>query len=202
MTLETDRIETQMGDVDLVEQEPIPFGVLEIYTSPHKGKPMEQHDSIFAFAHKGLQGDRYNMDIISTEIAHYVNHRIDNAQRNVTIISRKGVSNANDELEKNGGVRIKLSETRRNLVVEIDPEVLNALAETQGEFSIGGVRMKAVELAKPCVIPPTFLGRPEDGPAFVKAYLQSGGIRAEILNDGEISKGDLMVLPQLATSQP
>lgn len=78
--------------------------------------------------------------------------------------------------------------TRRNLVIQMDPDALNALVGQR--FTVGSVLMEGIELCTPCVRPPTYLGRPKDSSTFVKGYLQTGGLRARIVNGCTLRRGD------------
>jgi len=56
------------------------------------------------------------------------------------------------------------------------------------EFRIGAVRLRGSEPARPCRIPSAVAGKP----GFAEAYRDRGGVRAEILSDGNISISDLV----------
>jgi hypothetical protein len=72
-------------------------------------------------------------------------------------------------------------EHRRNVVTRgID---LNALVGH--EFMIGGVRCRGMRLCEPCTVVQRYAGRP-----VLRALVHRGGLRADILDDGEIRVGD------------
>jgi MOSC domain-containing protein YiiM len=76
--------------------------------------------------------------------------------------------------------------TRRNLITR--GIRLNELVNT--EFTIGNVRLRGVELCEPCVV----LGRALSSeslsaPAVVKHWVGRGGLRVDVLSDGEIARG-------------
>jgi len=58
------------------------------------------------------------------------------------------------------------------------------------EFAIGGVRVRGVELCEPCVV----LGRALSSetlatPAVVRRWVGRGGLRVDVLSDGQILRG-------------
>jgi MOSC domain-containing protein YiiM len=54
------------------------------------------------------------------------------------------------------------------------------------EFTIGEVRCRGVELCEPCLALQEITGEP----GLIKALVHRGGLRADILTDGEIAVGD------------
>ncbi len=82
-----------------------------------------------------------------------------------------------------------LSLTRRNLVTR--GSRLNGLVNM--EFTIGTVRLRGVELCEPCMLLGKNLSSESLAPATViKRWVGRGGLRADILTDGEIVRGDLI----------
>ncbi len=72
-------------------------------------------------------------------------------------------------------------EHRRNLVIRgID---LNRLVGHQ--FTIGEVRCRGARLCEPCTVVQRYAGRP-----ILRALVHRGGLRADILSDGEVTVGD------------
>jgi len=131
---------------------------------------MESRDLVRALAGKGLEGDRY-----AIEAGKYSGTRIVDAQRAVTLIEREAIEGAN------GDVALDESETRRNIVTE--GIRLNPLVGQ--EFTVGGVRMRGFDLSHPCGY---LEGLTRAGVR--KALIDGGGLRAEILDDGDIKLGD------------
>jgi MOSC domain-containing protein YiiM len=80
------------------------------------------------------------------------------------------------------GIDVHEGETRRNLVTE--GVALNHLVGH--EFRIGAVRMRGLRLAEPCAYLEQLTGH--DGVR--AAFVHRGGLRAEILDDGELRVGD------------
>ena len=127
-----------------------------------------------ALAGRGLEGDRY-----SVGAGKYSGFRIDDSQRAITLIEREAVAGAHSEY----GVEIGEAETRRNLVVEGVP--VNHLVGR--EFRVGGVRLRGFDLSEPC----TYLeGLTRTGVR--RSLVHRGGLRAEILDDGELRVGDVV----------
>jgi len=149
--------------------------VISIFTCPDKGNPMERQESVFATAGAGLEGDRYARkrgaySLVRTEVP-----------RHVTLISDEAFAEANDWLRDKGMTTFDRAETRRNIYTYgVD---LNALVGR--EFLVGEVRMRGVELADPCHRPSALSGKK----GFKEAFAGRGGLRAEILSDGDIEVG-------------
>lgn len=75
-------------------------------------------------------------------------------------------------------------EHRRNVVV--DGIGLNELVGH--EFKVGRVRCRGMRLCEPCTVIQGYAGRP-----ILRPLVHRGGIRADILDDGEIEVGDQVV---------
>jgi MOSC domain-containing protein YiiM len=146
--------------------------IAAIYVAPSDGAPMETRDSVRAIAGKGLEGDRY-----AVAAGTYSGVMHTNAERAVTLIEREAIRGASKEYD----VEIGEHETRRNLVTEGVP--LNHLVGR--DFTVGGVRMRGYKLSEPCAY---LEGLTRDGVR--KALIHRAGLRAEILDDGEIAVGD------------
>jgi hypothetical protein len=122
-------------------------------------------DSAEVRAGRGLRGDRYFDGRGTFSDAYDRGH-------DLTLIEAEAL----DEL----GL-IAPEESRRNVVTRgID---LNALVGTR--FTIGGVECFAQRLCEPCA----HLERLTK-PGVLRAYVHRGGLRADVLTDGEISVGD------------
>jgi MOSC domain-containing protein YiiM len=76
---------------------------------------------------------------------------------------------------------LEASEHRRNLVTRGIP--LNGLVGS--EFTVGEVRCRGMRLCEPCTVADGYSGRP-----VLRALVHRGGLRADILSDGEIALGD------------
>jgi MOSC domain-containing protein YiiM len=149
--------------------------VAGIWVAPAEGAPMEAREQVCAIAGTGIDGDRY-----AIEAGKYSGTRLDDAQRAVTLIEREAIEGARAEY----GVELGEHETRRNLVTT--GVALNHLVGR--EFMVGAVRLKGVDLSEPC----TYLeGLTRDGVR--RSLVHRGGLRAEILTDGDIRVGDRIV---------
>lgn len=79
-----------------------------------------------------------------------------------------------------------LSLTRRNLVTR--GVRLNDLVDR--EFTIDGVKLRGVELCEPCAILGGALSSTSlTTPSVIKHWVGRGGLRANVLSDGEIVRG-------------
>jgi len=96
---------------------------------------------------------------------------------------------ANEELKRRGLVPFEPDETRRNIVVE-GIDVYTLLGQ---DFRIGAVRLRGSDITRPCPVPSAVAGKT----GFKEAYDGRGGILAEILSDGAISIGDILVAERL-----
>ena len=125
-------------------------------------------DQVRAVAGRGLEGDRYfnNAGTFSNSPG---------AGRAVTLIESEAI----DAVARDCGCELDYKDTRRNIVTR--GVALNDLIDR--EFRGGGVRLRGVRLCEPCKV-----SFPD---ANVKEALVSrGGLRADILTDGEIRVGD------------
>jgi MOSC domain-containing protein YiiM len=166
------------------EKEPASLRVLAIYTSPEKGAPMVEHDSV-RVDDRGILGDRY------PDRGFYHQRRIPDEDRGITIISSRGIEEANQKLQEEGIAPFTREQTRRNLVVDIDVEALNSLRGKK--FCIGDVEVEGTEPCTPCTRPGVLSGRGvNDQQAFVKAFVARGGLRLRPVRGGQISRGTLL----------
>ncbi|MBQ0960938.1 hypothetical protein KAK06_18425 [Ideonella sp. 4Y11] len=146
------------------------MAIERIFTSPAADAPQMEHERITLRAGRGVQGDRNE-------------GRADHPGQNLTLVEA-------EEIERfcaQHGRLPDLSITRRNLVTR--GVRLNALEGRT--FLIGAVRVRGVELCEPCLglgqalssdtLPP---------PAVVRHWVGRGGLRVDVLSDGEIARGD------------
>jgi MOSC domain-containing protein YiiM len=146
--------------------------IVGIYVAPAESQPMESRDEVRALAGKGIDGDRY-----ANEAGKFSGHRIEDAQRAITLIEREAIADAIAQY----GIELGEHETRRNLVTT--GVALNHLVGQ--EFTVGDVRLRGFDLAHPCA----YLEE-STRPGVRKALIHRGGLRAEILTDGPIRVGD------------
>jgi hypothetical protein len=150
-----------------------------IYIASQAGEPMNQRDAAILRAGVGIEGDRYALGIGAFSSSTPVKIR------DISLIALSGIEAANQELEAGGFKAYFPNEVRRNIVVEgVSSEDLNQLLGK--EFFLGSIRLKATELCVPCERPANLSKKSH----FLFAFKNRGGIRAQILDSGEIRVGD------------
>lgn len=102
--------------------------------------------------------------------------------QNITFISLEAIEQFNRDHHQ----LIGLAATRRNVITSgVD---LNSLVGQS--FSIGEVVFKGVELCEPCKsLGDSLMNEGITSAEVVKAFLHSGGLRADVCSDGELSVG-------------
>jgi MOSC domain-containing protein YiiM len=150
--------------------------LVAIYVAAAGGAPMEARDRVEAIAGVGLRDDRY-----ATASGTYSN--TGRGARDVTLIEREAVDAARTE---DDGIDVREDQTRRNLVTE--GVALNHLVGRT--FRVGTVRMRGLRLAEPCA----YLEQLTGLIGVRAALVHRGGLRAEILDDGELRVGDAIDL--------
>src|SRR3989344_7171222 len=163
------KLQQSIRKTDLVDGE-----VERIFICSNEGEPMHELKSVMVIEQLGLEGDRY-----ACERGAWSKSRR-KVIRQVSLIEAEAINTANIGLVN----PFLPSETRRNIVVKNFP--LNDFVGK--EFRIGNVRMRGVELCDPCQRPSKLCGKF----GFEKLFLGYGGLRAEILNSGQISIGDIV----------
>jgi len=155
--------------------------VSSIFIASSAGEPMLQKSFMKMLPNVGIEGDRYALGLgayskgLPTKI------------RDISLITRAGIDAANQELKLLGLDPFLDFETRRNIVIEgLSSQLLNNLVGK--EFYLGKLKFRATELCVPCERP-SKLSKKKD---FLKAFEGRGGIRAQILEAGEIKLGDLL----------
>jgi hypothetical protein len=160
--------------------EKIPY-IHSIYVCPNAGLPMERCEKAKVLAGIGIEGDRYALRLgtFSKSSPPKI--------RDLTLITKMGIDTANDYLNLNNLVEFDISETRRNIVIEnLLPEELNTLVGKV--FFLGSLKFKGVELCDPCERPSKLANKK----SFLKAYENNGGIRAQVMEDGELKVDDIL----------
>lgn len=128
---------------------------------------------IRALPGKGLEGDRYFGGVGT--------YSRNPGDRQVTFIEKEAI----DALERESEITIGPGEARRNLVTT--GLALNHLIDK--EFRVGEVRFRGIKLCEPCnhLESLTKVG--------VRAALvHRGGLRAEVLSEGMLRKGDPVIV--------
>ena len=144
-----------------------------IHIAPVAGAPMEAVERIRAIAGSGLAGDRY-----ATATGHYSGDT--KVDRDITLIEAEEI----EALAARTGVVLRGGETRRNVTTR--GIRLNDLVGRR--FRIGPVACEGTRLCEPCVYLSELLGKP-----MVPEMVHRAGLRARILADGEIGRGDEVI---------
>ena len=143
--------------------------VTGIYIASEEGGQIRPVEVVDAVPGKGLVGDRYY-----AKTADEPDH---DPGEEVTLIASEGLERA--RVEK--GLELEPGEHRRNLVTEgID---LGELIDK--EFMVGEVRLRGIRPNPPCRYLEELTGK-----KLVKALIDGGGVRAQILAGGTIKVGD------------
>ncbi len=163
------------GDIALARpprpSAPAGSGTVEtIAVAVSAGEPAQLLQSVRALAGQGLDGDRH-----VSGTGTFPSGLPGSA---LTLIEAEVCESFDPPLEP--------SQHRRNLVTRgID---LNGLVGS--EFMIGQVRCRGMRLCEPCTVVQRHAGRP-----VLRPLVHRGGLRADILADGEIRVGDPVVPP-------
>lgn len=143
-----------------------------IFIAPAEGAPMAALDVAHVIAGRGLIGDRY-----FDGRGHY-SQVPPLTGRRLTLIAAEGM----EAMARETGIALRPDECRRNLVTRgVD---LDALVGTR--FRIGAIECYGERFCPPC----GYLEELLDRPGLNRALTDRGGIRAEILLDGDIHLGD------------
>ena len=139
--------------------------VIEIAISESSGRIMKNVDNVETIAGKGLLNDR-----------HFKEGNEKKSQ--ITLIEIENINHYNQIT----GTSILPKDFRRNIITE--GIKLNVLVGS--EFFIGKVKVKAHDLCRPC----KYLQESLNQKNLIKAFLQKGGLRCEIITNGKIFVGD------------
>jgi len=147
--------------------------VTGIFTAPAAGAPSVAHDACRTVDGVGLEGDRYAMG----------EGTFSKPGRNgqaVTLVAEESIAQA-----RANGAEIDATTVRRNVItrgIVLEPLIGRT-------FAIGSATFRATRLAEPCA----HLER-ITRPGVLRAMVHLGGIRAEIVSDGELRVGDAIRL--------
>ncbi len=151
--------------------------VIRICICPDQGEPMSHVSRVEVLAYKGIIGDRY-----AAGRGAFSRSRPPKV-RDVSLIAIEAIEAANKEAP----VPFTDLDTRRNIVT-LGIVDLNQFVGK--EFMVGNVRMLGTARCDPCARPSMLSGKP----GFATAFKDRGGLRAQVLNDGEITVGDPIVM--------
>jgi hypothetical protein len=145
---------------------PVGSGTLEaIYVASAAGQPVRKLEAVRAIAGRGLEGDRH-----VNGTGTFPSGPPGSA---LTLIAAEVCESFEPPLIPD--------EHRRNLVTR--GIYLNGLVGR--DFTIGGVGFRGMRLCEPCTVLQRYAARP-----VLRELVHRGGIRADILEDGEITVGD------------
>ena len=151
---------------------------MEIYVAPHAGAPMQPVNAIQALAGRGLADDRY-----ARGAGTYSKFP---GAHDVTLVESEALL----DFELATGIPLHPAQMRRNLLTQ--GVGLNDLIGV--EFAIGPVRLLGLRLCPPCL----YLAQLVKLPELLRGMAHSGGIYAQILNDGVLTAGDVLTLNETA----
>jgi 8-oxo-dGTP pyrophosphatase MutT (NUDIX family)/MOSC domain-containing protein YiiM len=146
-------------------------GVVEaIHVAAAAGEPVREVEHVRAKAGVGLEGDRYALGR-----GHYSRDR--RVSRDLTLIEAEVI----DDLARSHGMEHAPGETKRNVTTR--GIRLNDLVGRR--FWVGEVVCEATRLCEPCQYLTDLTGKP-----LLRALVHRGGLRADIVRDGRIRRGD------------
>ena len=142
-----------------------------IYVSPEAGVLPTAVESVVAVAGRGLEGDRYFRDAGTFSDAPRSNGR------DITLIEAEAV----EGLARDTGIELEPAATRRNVVTR--GIALNDLVGRR--FTVGEVECMGRRLCDPC----SHLEKLTQ-PGVLKGLVERGGLRADVVREGQIRVGD------------
>ena len=141
-----------------------------IHVAVSEGEPIRSTDRIRVLAGMGLEGDRY-----ATGRGHFSG--TPGSGRAITLIEAEVLESLRDHL----GIALQPGEARRNVTTR--GIALNALVGRR--FRIGSVLCEGKRLCEPCRYLEGVAGKP-----LLDSLSRRGGLRADVLEGGEIRIGD------------
>jgi hypothetical protein len=147
---------------------PAGTGTLEaILVAGSAGEPTRSLERVRALADRGLEGDRH----------------VEGRGTFPSGLPGSALTLIEAEVCESFDPPLGPDEHRRNLVTRgID---LNALVGA--EFMVGTLRCRGMRLCEPCTVADGYASRP-----ILRALVHRGGLRADILQDGEVALGDVI----------
>lgn len=149
--------------------------VVAIYIGRSAAEPMNSVERVKAVPGTGLEGDRY-----SAAQGTFFPGRAGYPDKEVTLIEQEAL----DALLAEYRVELRAHESRRNLLTS--GVALNHLVGRR--FQVGKATLCGIRLCEPCGHLERLTGRS------LKGLVHRGGLRAQILAEGEIQVGDPIVV--------
>lgn len=149
-----------------------------IFSTPGSGQPMAAVDAAEAFPGSGLAGDRY---LLGT--GRY-SHK-PGPDRHVTLIEAEAL-----DVVRAAGFVLAPGEHRRNVVTR--GIRLNDLVGR--DFQAGALRLRGIRLCDPCASLEQVTARP----GLMRALVDKGGLRTEIVAGGMLRVGDAILVDDQA----
>tara|TARA_Y100000591_G_C21437459_1_gene499832 strand:+ start:37 stop:483 length:447 start_codon:yes stop_codon:yes gene_type:complete len=143
--------------------------VLKIGITPNSNQPIREVDAIEVIANKGVVGDRHFQES-------------NDPYNQLSIIEAENIDYYNIKY----GINIPYVNFRRNIITK--GVKLNDLVGKK--FSIGKVKLKGIDLCRPCRHLTDMLSQDN----ILKEFLRRGGLRCEILSSSKINIGDKIIL--------
>ncbi len=148
--------------------------VVSLHITSAEAAPMRSLQEAHAVPGKGLEGDRYFLGTGYFSRHHGPSHE-------VTLIEVETIDALNEEYED---LHIKAGDARRNIVTRNVP--LNHLVGHR--FQVGEVTLRGIRLCHPCLHIAKITHH-----NLLSGLVNRGGLRAQILIEGIIREGDLIV---------
>ena len=139
--------------------------IIEICISEKVGNPMLNQENIEVIANKGIVNDRYCIDN-------------NDKDTQITLIESENIDNYNQASDSN----IPYINFRRNIITQ-GIKLNNLIGKV---ILLGNVMVKVHRLCDPCKELQDIISDKN----FVKKFIDKGGLRCEILSNGNISKND------------
>jgi len=156
--------------------------VVSLHIAPKREAPTRSVESVRAVPGRGLAGDRY-----FSATGTYSDRP--GPGREITLIEFEAI----DALGRDNEVRLAPGDARRNIVTRGVP--LNHLVDR--EFLVGTVRLRGVRLCEPCAHLEGLTRR-----GVLAGLVHRGGLRAQVLTEGEIHVGDRIQPVEGAAARP
>lgn len=148
--------------------------IVEILIASAPTAPMLPVQSARAVPGQGLEGDRY-----STGTGTFSVHP-PKPDGELTLVQQEHL----EAFAADNGIAFSTRDARRNLVTSgVD---LNALVGK--EFKVGSVLIRGIRLCEPC----NYLAK-QTSPAVLRDLVHKGGLRAQILTEGNLHVGDALI---------